>query len=70
MRELGLFASSEEEQEQERQDVVGSNAVNDGEDALDDDIVGNEDSEYYTLINQREIQQLKERSPLWDPFFL
>nr|YP_010575694.1 Ycf2 protein [Xylanche himalaica]YP_010575702.1 Ycf2 protein [Xylanche himalaica]UZN42927.1 Ycf2 protein [Xylanche himalaica]UZN42935.1 Ycf2 protein [Xylanche himalaica] len=30
----------------------------------------NEDSEYHTLINQREIQPLKERSILWDPSFL
>nr|YP_009581324.1 hypothetical chloroplast RF21 [Enemion raddeanum]YP_009581340.1 hypothetical chloroplast RF21 [Enemion raddeanum]QBK49389.1 hypothetical chloroplast RF21 [Enemion raddeanum]QBK49405.1 hypothetical chloroplast RF21 [Enemion raddeanum] len=28
------------------------------------------DSEYHTLINPREIQQLKERSILWDPSFL
>nr|YP_010420908.1 hypothetical protein RF2 [Urera robusta]YP_010420925.1 hypothetical protein RF2 [Urera robusta]USG54628.1 hypothetical protein RF2 [Urera robusta]USG54645.1 hypothetical protein RF2 [Urera robusta] len=34
------------------------------------DSIGNEDSEYHTLINQREIQQLKERSILWDPAFL
>nr|ATL60156.1 Ycf2 [Sipanea sp. Rova et al. 1981] len=34
------------------------------------DSISNEDSEYHTLINQREIQQLKERSILWDPFFL
>nr|YP_009906955.1 hypothetical protein RF2 [Pennantia cunninghamii]QLI53139.1 hypothetical protein RF2 [Pennantia cunninghamii] len=34
------------------------------------DSISNEDSEYYTLINQREIQQLKERSILWDPSFL
>nr|YP_010423601.1 hypothetical protein RF2 [Laportea grossa]YP_010423618.1 hypothetical protein RF2 [Laportea grossa]USG97075.1 hypothetical protein RF2 [Laportea grossa]USG97092.1 hypothetical protein RF2 [Laportea grossa] len=34
------------------------------------DSIGNEDSEYHTLINQREIQQLKERSILWDPSFL
>nr|YP_010505308.1 Ycf2 [Chrysosplenium echinus]YP_010505325.1 Ycf2 [Chrysosplenium echinus]UXE34025.1 Ycf2 [Chrysosplenium echinus]UXE34042.1 Ycf2 [Chrysosplenium echinus] len=32
--------------------------------------ISNEDSEYHTLINQREIQQLKERSILWDPPFL
>nr|YP_010334742.1 Ycf2 protein [Dasispermum suffruticosum]UNH91658.1 Ycf2 protein [Dasispermum suffruticosum] len=32
--------------------------------------ISNEDSEYHTLINQREIQQLKERSILWDPSFL
>ncbi|KAL5577983.1 hypothetical protein UlMin_019682 [Ulmus minor] len=30
------------------------------------DSISNEDSEYHTLINQREIQQLKERSILWD----
>nr|YP_010703464.1 hypothetical chloroplast RF21 [Lonicera tangutica]YP_010703483.1 hypothetical chloroplast RF21 [Lonicera tangutica]WCO11918.1 hypothetical chloroplast RF21 [Lonicera tangutica]WCO11938.1 hypothetical chloroplast RF21 [Lonicera tangutica] len=34
------------------------------------DSVSNEDSEYHPLINQREIQQLKERSILWDPSFL
>ncbi|KAI9075989.1 hypothetical protein K1719_042061 [Acacia pycnantha] len=35
------------------------------------DSISNEDSEYLTLINQREIQQLKERSILcWDPSFL
>nr|YP_009699514.1 Ycf2 [Hydrangea heteromalla]YP_009699531.1 Ycf2 [Hydrangea heteromalla]AUF33439.1 Ycf2 [Hydrangea heteromalla]AUF33440.1 Ycf2 [Hydrangea heteromalla]QEJ87379.1 Ycf2 [Hydrangea heteromalla]QEJ87380.1 Ycf2 [Hydrangea heteromalla] len=34
------------------------------------DSISNEDSEYHTLINQREIQQLKERSILWDPSFL
>nr|DAD24170.1 TPA_asm: hypothetical protein HUJ06_025633 [Nelumbo nucifera] len=32
--------------------------------------ISNEDSEYHTLINQREIQQLKESSILWDPSFL
>lgn len=34
------------------------------------DSIRNEDSEYHTLINQREIQPLKERSILWDPSFL
>ncbi|KAD2805438.1 hypothetical protein E3N88_38815 [Mikania micrantha] len=34
------------------------------------DSISNEDSEYHTLLNQREIQQLKERSILWDPSFL
>nr|YP_009757280.1 Ycf2 protein [Capparis spinosa var. spinosa]YP_009757297.1 Ycf2 protein [Capparis spinosa var. spinosa]QIM59098.1 Ycf2 protein [Capparis spinosa var. spinosa]QIM59115.1 Ycf2 protein [Capparis spinosa var. spinosa] len=34
------------------------------------DSISNEYSEYHTLINQREIQQLKERSILWDPSFL
>nr|ATL62496.1 Ycf2 [Coptosapelta flavescens] len=34
------------------------------------DSISNEDSEYHTLITQREIQQLKERSTLWDPSFL
>ena len=34
------------------------------------DSISNEDSEYHTLINQRKIQQLKERSILWDPSFL
>ncbi|CAH1417232.1 unnamed protein product [Lactuca virosa] len=34
------------------------------------DSISNEDSEYHTLINQRDIQQLKERSILWDPSFL
>nr|USZ79669.1 hypothetical chloroplast RF21 [Nyctocalos pinnatum]USZ79689.1 hypothetical chloroplast RF21 [Nyctocalos pinnatum] len=32
--------------------------------------ISNEDSAYHTLINQREIQALKERSILWDPSFL
>nr|YP_009477258.1 hypothetical chloroplast RF21 [Dolichandra cynanchoides]YP_009477276.1 hypothetical chloroplast RF21 [Dolichandra cynanchoides]AVM81731.1 hypothetical chloroplast RF21 [Dolichandra cynanchoides]AVM81732.1 hypothetical chloroplast RF21 [Dolichandra cynanchoides] len=32
--------------------------------------ISNQDSEYHTLINQREIQPLKERSILWDPSFL
>ncbi|MBA0576548.1 hypothetical protein Golob_025179, partial [Gossypium lobatum] len=34
------------------------------------DSIRNEDSKYHTLINQRKIQQLKERLILWDPFFL
>nr|YP_010729113.1 Ycf2 protein [Trimezia steyermarkii]YP_010729131.1 Ycf2 protein [Trimezia steyermarkii]WEA82092.1 Ycf2 protein [Trimezia steyermarkii]WEA82110.1 Ycf2 protein [Trimezia steyermarkii] len=34
------------------------------------DFIRNEDSEYHTLIDQTEIQQLKERSILWDPSFL
>nr|YP_009968158.1 hypothetical protein RF2 [Actinidia setosa]YP_009968177.1 hypothetical protein RF2 [Actinidia setosa]QMX77256.1 hypothetical protein RF2 [Actinidia setosa]QMX77277.1 hypothetical protein RF2 [Actinidia setosa] len=34
------------------------------------DSISNEDSEYHTLINQREIQQLKERSIFGDPSFL
>nr|YP_009249078.1 hypothetical chloroplast RF21 [Baxteria australis]YP_009249095.1 hypothetical chloroplast RF21 [Baxteria australis]AMW67130.1 hypothetical chloroplast RF21 [Baxteria australis]AMW67148.1 hypothetical chloroplast RF21 [Baxteria australis] len=34
------------------------------------DSIRNEDSEYHTLIDQTEIQQLKERSILWDPSFL
>nr|YP_011020530.1 Ycf2 [Knoxia roxburghii]YP_011020557.1 Ycf2 [Knoxia roxburghii]WQH62952.1 Ycf2 [Knoxia roxburghii]WQH62977.1 Ycf2 [Knoxia roxburghii] len=34
------------------------------------DSISNEDSEYHTLINQIKIQQLKERSILWDPSFL
>ncbi|KAL7601042.1 hypothetical protein Lser_V15G20829 [Lactuca serriola] len=34
------------------------------------DSISNEDSEYHTLIDQREIQQLKERLILWDPSFL
>ncbi|PHU00595.1 Protein Ycf2 [Capsicum chinense] len=34
------------------------------------DSISNEDSEYHTLINQREIQQRKEISILWDPSFL
>nr|YP_010516322.1 hypothetical protein Ycf2 [Striga asiatica]YP_010516346.1 hypothetical protein Ycf2 [Striga asiatica]UXL88482.1 hypothetical protein Ycf2 [Striga asiatica]UXL88506.1 hypothetical protein Ycf2 [Striga asiatica] len=33
------------------------------------DSISNEDSEYHTLINQREIQPLKERSILLDPSF-
>jgi hypothetical protein len=34
------------------------------------DSISNEDSDYHTLINQREIQPIKERSILWDPSFL
>nr|YP_009861266.1 photosystem I assembly protein Ycf2 [Orontium aquaticum]QIU82957.1 photosystem I assembly protein Ycf2 [Orontium aquaticum] len=34
------------------------------------DSIRNEDSEYHKLIDQTEIQQLKERSILWDPSFL
>nr|YP_010499549.1 Ycf2 [Balanites aegyptiaca]YP_010499564.1 Ycf2 [Balanites aegyptiaca]UWT58825.1 Ycf2 [Balanites aegyptiaca]UWT58845.1 Ycf2 [Balanites aegyptiaca] len=34
------------------------------------DSISNEDSEYHTLISQREIKQLKERSILWDPSLL
>nr|YP_009572075.1 Ycf2 [Veratrum japonicum]YP_009572093.1 Ycf2 [Veratrum japonicum]YP_010309024.1 Ycf2 [Veratrum schindleri]YP_010309042.1 Ycf2 [Veratrum schindleri]QBI37666.1 Ycf2 [Veratrum japonicum]QBI37686.1 Ycf2 [Veratrum japonicum]QSV09097.1 Ycf2 [Veratrum schindleri]QSV09098.1 Ycf2 [Veratrum schindleri] len=34
------------------------------------DFIRNEDSEYHTLIDHREIRQLKERSILWDPSFL
>nr|AWH04516.1 hypothetical protein [Asclepias aff. aequicornu ShS-2018]AWH05148.1 hypothetical protein [Asclepias boliviensis]AWH06175.1 hypothetical protein [Asclepias pilgeriana]AWH07754.1 hypothetical protein [Asclepias mellodora var. mellodora] len=34
------------------------------------DSISNEDPKYHTLVNQREIQQLKERSILWDPSFL
>nr|UUF92536.1 hypothetical protein RF2 [Allium fasciculatum]UUF92537.1 hypothetical protein RF2 [Allium fasciculatum] len=34
------------------------------------DSIRNEDSEYHTLIDQTEIQQLEERSILWDPSFL
>nr|QCL17972.1 hypothetical chloroplast RF21 [Geosiris aphylla]QCL17980.1 hypothetical chloroplast RF21 [Geosiris aphylla] len=34
------------------------------------DFIRNEDSEYHTLIDQTEIQQLKKRSILWDPSFL
>nr|YP_007476091.1 hypothetical chloroplast RF21 [Dasypogon bromeliifolius]YP_007476109.1 hypothetical chloroplast RF21 [Dasypogon bromeliifolius]AEZ48738.1 hypothetical chloroplast RF2 [Dasypogon bromeliifolius]AGE93155.1 hypothetical chloroplast RF21 [Dasypogon bromeliifolius]AGE93175.1 hypothetical chloroplast RF21 [Dasypogon bromeliifolius] len=34
------------------------------------DSIRNEDSEYHTLIDQTEIQQLKEGSILWDPSFL
>ncbi|GFP96590.1 protein ycf2, partial [Phtheirospermum japonicum] len=34
------------------------------------DSISNEYSEYHTLINQREIQPLKERSILWDSSFL
>nr|GEU56484.1 reverse transcriptase domain-containing protein [Tanacetum cinerariifolium] len=34
------------------------------------DFISNEDSEYHTLINQREIQQLNERSIIWDSSFL
>ncbi|RWW45018.1 hypothetical protein BHE74_00049171 [Ensete ventricosum] len=32
--------------------------------------IRNEDSEYPILIDQTEIQQLKERSVIWDPSFL
>ncbi|MBA0572528.1 hypothetical protein Golob_002864, partial [Gossypium lobatum] len=32
--------------------------------------ISNEDSEYYALINQREVQKLKEGPILWDPSFL
>nr|QFQ49017.1 hypothetical chloroplast RF21 [Memecylon ligustrifolium]QFQ49035.1 hypothetical chloroplast RF21 [Memecylon ligustrifolium] len=35
-----------------------------------DSSIRNENSEYHILINQREIQQLKERSIPWDPSFL
>nr|YP_010723413.1 Ycf2 protein [Dierama igneum]YP_010723431.1 Ycf2 protein [Dierama igneum]WDW26783.1 Ycf2 protein [Dierama igneum]WDW26801.1 Ycf2 protein [Dierama igneum] len=34
------------------------------------DFIRNEDSEYHTLIDQTEIQQLKKRSIFWDPSFL
>nr|YP_009679646.1 Ycf2 [Trichopus zeylanicus subsp. travancoricus]YP_009679664.1 Ycf2 [Trichopus zeylanicus subsp. travancoricus]QDP69961.1 Ycf2 [Trichopus zeylanicus subsp. travancoricus]QDP69979.1 Ycf2 [Trichopus zeylanicus subsp. travancoricus] len=34
------------------------------------DSIRNADSEYHTLIDQTEIQQVKERSILWDPSFL
>ena len=34
------------------------------------DSTSNEDSKYHTLINQRENQQLKEKSILWDLYFL
>nr|YP_010374694.1 hypothetical protein RF2 [Pontederia paniculata]YP_010374712.1 hypothetical protein RF2 [Pontederia paniculata]QXU58129.1 hypothetical protein RF2 [Pontederia paniculata]QXU58149.1 hypothetical protein RF2 [Pontederia paniculata] len=39
-------------------------------DHFDSITIRNEDSEYHTLIDQTEIQQLKERSILWDPSFL
>ncbi|KAL4183847.1 hypothetical protein AMTRI_Chr11g157120 [Amborella trichopoda] len=32
--------------------------------------ISNEDSEYHTLVHQTEIEQLKERSIIWDPSFL
>nr|UFI07857.1 putative RF21 [Arceuthobium verticilliflorum] len=35
-----------------------------------DSNLSNDSSEYHTLINQREIQQLKEKSMIWDPSFL
>uniref|UniRef100_A0AAT9ZMI3 Protein Ycf2 n=1 Tax=Cheniella hechiensis TaxID=3078816 RepID=A0AAT9ZMI3_9FABA len=53
--------------------VTGSSQLKGSSDQSRDhfDSISNEDSEYHTLINQREIQQLKERSILcWDPSFL
>nr|YP_010694240.1 Ycf2 [Impatiens morsei]YP_010694250.1 Ycf2 [Impatiens morsei]WCD66933.1 Ycf2 [Impatiens morsei]WCD66942.1 Ycf2 [Impatiens morsei] len=52
--------------------VMDSNQLKGSSDQSRDplDSFSNEDSEYHTLINQREIQQLKERSILWDPSFL
>nr|YP_010209590.1 Ycf2 [Impatiens davidii]YP_010209608.1 Ycf2 [Impatiens davidii]UBA17532.1 Ycf2 [Impatiens davidii]UBA17550.1 Ycf2 [Impatiens davidii] len=52
--------------------VTDSNQLKGSSDQSRDplDSISNEDSEYHTLINQREIQQLKERSILWDPSFL
>nr|YP_009828974.1 Ycf2 [Impatiens hawkeri]YP_009828995.1 Ycf2 [Impatiens hawkeri]QJC59227.1 Ycf2 [Impatiens hawkeri]QJC59228.1 Ycf2 [Impatiens hawkeri] len=52
--------------------VMDSNQLKGSSDQSRDplDSISNEDSEYHTLINQREIQQLKERSILWDPSFL
>nr|UEX91998.1 Ycf2 [Trientalis europaea] len=52
--------------------VTDSNQLKGSSDQSRDhlDSMSNEDSEYHTLINQREIQQLKERSILWDPSFL
>ncbi|KAI3869521.1 hypothetical protein MKX03_033244 [Papaver bracteatum] len=52
--------------------VMNSSKIKGSSDQSKDhfDSISNEDSEYHTLINQREIQQQKERSILWDPFFL
>src|SRR5690606_17722689 len=54
--------------------VTDSSQLNGSSDQFIDpfDSISNEDSEYHyhTLINQREIQQLKERSSLWDPSFI
>nr|YP_009411769.1 Ycf2 [Schima crenata]YP_009411788.1 Ycf2 [Schima crenata]YP_009411943.1 Ycf2 [Schima multibracteata]YP_009411962.1 Ycf2 [Schima multibracteata]YP_009412117.1 Ycf2 [Schima remotiserrata]YP_009412136.1 Ycf2 [Schima remotiserrata]YP_009412378.1 Ycf2 [Schima superba]YP_009412397.1 Ycf2 [Schima superba]USW65936.1 hypothetical protein RF2 [Schima sinensis]USW67500.1 Ycf2 [Schima brevipedicellata]USW67675.1 Ycf2 [Schima argentea]ASK06720.1 Ycf2 [Schima crenata]ASK06721.1 Ycf2 [Schima crenat len=52
--------------------VTDSNQLKGSSDQSRDhlDSISNEDSEYHTLINQREIQKLKERSILWDPSFL
>nr|YP_010041334.1 Ycf2 [Alniphyllum fortunei]YP_010041356.1 Ycf2 [Alniphyllum fortunei]QPA36112.1 Ycf2 [Alniphyllum fortunei]QPA36134.1 Ycf2 [Alniphyllum fortunei]WIL98331.1 Ycf2 [Alniphyllum fortunei]WIL98351.1 Ycf2 [Alniphyllum fortunei] len=52
--------------------VTDSNQLKGSSDQSRDhfDSISNEDSEYHTLINQREIQQRKERSILWDPSFL
>ena len=53
--------------------VTGSSQLKGSSDQSKDyfDSIRNEDSKYHTLINQREIQQLKERSILcWDPSFL
>nr|YP_010178207.1 Ycf2 [Impatiens cyanantha]YP_010178228.1 Ycf2 [Impatiens cyanantha]QUV73803.1 Ycf2 [Impatiens cyanantha]QUV73824.1 Ycf2 [Impatiens cyanantha]QUV73892.1 Ycf2 [Impatiens cyanantha]QUV73913.1 Ycf2 [Impatiens cyanantha] len=52
--------------------VTDSNQLKGSSDQSRDplDSISNEDLEYHTLINQREIQQLKERSILWDPSFL
>nr|YP_009540335.1 hypothetical protein [Ricotia carnosula]YP_009540355.1 hypothetical protein [Ricotia carnosula]AYQ22338.1 hypothetical protein [Ricotia carnosula]AYQ22357.1 hypothetical protein [Ricotia carnosula] len=54
--------------------VTDSSQLNGSSDQFIDpfDSSSNEDSEYHyhTLINQREIQQLKERSILWDPSFI
>nr|YP_009419534.1 Ycf2 [Sladenia celastrifolia]YP_009419553.1 Ycf2 [Sladenia celastrifolia]ASM46139.1 Ycf2 [Sladenia celastrifolia]ASM46140.1 Ycf2 [Sladenia celastrifolia] len=52
--------------------VTDSNQLKGSSDQSRDhlDSISNEDSEYHTLINQREIQQLKERSILWDPSVL
>nr|YP_010882710.1 hypothetical chloroplast RF21 [Androsace filiformis]YP_010882729.1 hypothetical chloroplast RF21 [Androsace filiformis]WIF27294.1 hypothetical chloroplast RF21 [Androsace filiformis]WIF27313.1 hypothetical chloroplast RF21 [Androsace filiformis] len=52
--------------------VTDSNQLKGSSDQSRDnlDSMSNEDSEYHTLINQREIQQLKEGSILWDPSFL
>jgi hypothetical protein len=54
--------------------VTDSSQLNGSSDQFIDpfDSISNEDSEYHyhTLINQREIQQLKERSILLDPSFI
>ncbi|KAL5545363.1 hypothetical protein UlMin_009147 [Ulmus minor] len=49
---------------------VSSNIQYDSKRFNNFDSISNEDSKYHTLINQRKIQQLKERSIIWDSSFL